>query len=57
MLLTFVLEMMSSSGRNNSDIISEYKLDYELWQISHVFNIKINMDIMYEDNVSAHIHG
>ncbi len=45
------------SGRNISEIISEYKLDYGLLQLPHVFNIKVNMDIMYKDTIFAHIHG
>ncbi len=48
---------MSISGRNISEIISEYKLDYGLLQLSHVFNIKVIMHIMYKDTISAHIHG
>ncbi len=46
---------MSSSGRNIN--ISEYKLDYRLLQLPHIFNIKANMDIMYKDTISAQIHG
>ncbi len=34
---------ISISGRNISEIISEYKLDYGLLQLPHVFNIKTNM--------------
>ncbi len=37
--------------------MSEYKFDYRLLQLAHVFNIKANMDIMYKDTISAHIHG
>ncbi len=37
--------------------MSEYKLDYRLLQLSHVFNIRANMDIMYTDTISAQIHG
>ncbi len=48
---------MFISGRNISEIISEYKLDYGLLQLPHVFNIKANMDIMYKDTNSVHIHG
>ncbi len=48
---------MSISVRNISEIISEYKLDYGLLQPPHVINIKANMDIMYNDTISAHIHG
>ncbi len=48
---------MSSSGRNINKIMSEYKLDYRLLQLPHVFNIKENMDIMYKDTISAQIHG
>ena len=48
---------MSSSGRNINKIMSEYKLDYRLLQLPHVFNIKANMDIMYKDTISAQIHG
>ncbi len=48
---------MSISGRNISEIISECKLDYGLLQLPHVFDIKANMDIMYKDTISAHIHG
>ncbi len=48
---------MFISDRNISEIISEYKLDYGLLQLPHVFNIKANMDIMYKDTNSAHIHG
>ncbi len=48
---------MSSSGRNINKIMSEYKLDYRLLQLPHVFNIKANMDIMYKDTMSAQIHG
>ncbi len=50
-------KVMSSSGRNINKIISEYKLDYRLLQLPHVFNIKANMDIMYKDNIAAQIHG
>ncbi len=48
---------MSSSGRNINKIMSEYKLDYRLLQLPHVFNIKVNMDIMYKDTMSTQIHG
>ncbi len=48
---------MSSSGRNINKIMSEYKLDYRLLQLPHVFNIKANMNIMYKDTISAQIHG
>ncbi len=48
---------MSSSGRNINKIMSEYKFDYRLLQIPHIFNIKANMDIMYKDTISARIHG
>ncbi len=48
---------ISSSGRNINKIILEYKLDYRLLQLPHVFNIKANMDIMYKDTISAPIHG
>ncbi len=48
---------MSSSGRNINKIMSEYKLDYRLLQLPHIFNIKANMDIMYNDIISAQIHG
>ncbi len=47
---------MSSSGRNINNM-SEYKLDYRLLQLPHVFNIKANKDIMYKDIISARIHG
>ncbi len=43
---------MSSSGRNINKIMSEYKLDYRLLQLPHVFNIKANMDIVYQDTIS-----
>ncbi len=45
------------SGRNISEIISEYKLHYGMLQLPHVFKIKTNMDIMFKDTISAHIHG
>ncbi len=48
---------MSSSGRNINKIMSEYKLDYRLLQLSHVFKIKANIDIMYKDTISAQIDG
>ncbi len=48
---------MSCSGRNINKIMSEYKLDYRLLQLPHVFNIKASMDIMYKDTISAPIHG
>ncbi len=51
------INTMSSSGRNINKIISEFKLDYRLLQITHVFNIKANMVIMYKDTISAQIHG
>ncbi len=37
--------------------MSEYKLDYRLLQLPHVFNIKANMDNMYKDTISTQIHG
>ncbi len=52
-----LIRTMSNSGRNFNKIMSEYKLDYRLLQLSHVFNIKANMDIMYKDTISAPIHG
>ncbi len=48
---------MSSSGKNINKIMSEYKLDYRLLQLPHVFNNKANMDIMYKDTISAQIRG
>ncbi len=48
---------MFSSGRNINKIMSEYKLDYRLLQLAHIFNIKANMDIMYKDNISSQIYG
>ncbi len=48
---------MSISSRNNRELISEYKLDYGLLQLPHVFNTKANMDIMQKDTIFAHIHG
>ncbi len=48
---------LSISGKSISEIISEYKLDYELLQFPHIFNIKAKMDIMYRDTISANIHG
>ncbi len=48
---------MASSGRNINKIMSEYKLDYRLLQLPHVFNIKANMDTMYKDTISAQIYG
>ncbi len=48
---------MSSSCRNINKIITEYKFDYRLLQLPHVFNIKSNMDIMYKDTISVQIHG
>ncbi len=49
--------VMSSSGRNFNKIMSEYKLDYRLLQLPQDFNMKGNMDIMYNDTISAQIHG
>ncbi len=43
--------------RNINKIMPEYKLDYSLLQLPHVFNIKANMDIIYKDIISAQIHG
>ncbi len=48
---------MSSSGRNVNKIVSEYKFDYRLLQLPHVFNIKANIDIMYKKTISAQFHG
>ncbi len=48
---------MSNSGRNINDIMPEYKLDYRLLQLPHVFNIKANMDIMYKDTIYSQFHG
>ncbi len=48
---------ISSSGRNINKIMLECKLDYRLLQLAHVFNIKVNMDIMYKNTISAQIHG
>ncbi len=48
---------MFISDRNISEIISEYKLDYGLLQLPHVFNIKAKIYIMYNDTISANIHG
>ncbi len=47
---------MSNSGRNINDIMPEYKLDYRLLQLPHVFNIKANMDIMYKDTIYSQFH-
>ncbi len=49
--------VISNSGRNIYKIMSEYKLDYRLLQLPHVFNIKANVYIMYKDTISAQIHG
>ncbi len=48
---------MCSSGWNINKIMSEYKFDYRLLQLLHVFNIKANMDNMYKDTISVQIHG
>ncbi len=37
--------------------MSEYKFDYRLLQLPHVFNIKANMDIMCKGAIFAQIHG
>ncbi len=52
----YVDELIDKLEHRQEYIISEYKLDYALLQLSHVFNIKANMDIMYKESISAHIH-
>ncbi len=38
-------------------LMSEYKFDYRLLQLPHVFNIKANINIMFKDTISAQVHG